>query len=113
MTRAAQIHQQAGSVRLSSARASRTTRCEAAGGLLMTEDRRKRDTTRARFTRRSTDHALDFGDLPTVPMDLYPEAPRIPTGEVVKVVEVDSWQEYVDALEAVNARRSSTLRRDA
>lgn len=71
----------------------------------MTPDRRNRNTSRAHFTRRSTDHALDFGDLPTVPMDLYPqfEVEKVPVPETRELHGV-TFDEVVDAVAAVEQK---------
>lgn len=67
------------------------------------DDRRKRDYSRAKFARRSDDRPVDFGDLPTVPMDLYPQDPKLPVPET-REFEVDSWAEVVDAVAAVEQK---------
>jgi hypothetical protein len=73
----------------------------------MNTDRRARDLERARFTRRASDRPdrVDFGDLPTVPMDLYPQDNAIPTGEAKEIgtIDAEQWPEFVDAVEGRGA----------
>lgn len=64
-------------------------------------DRRARDIERAKFTRRASDRSVDFGDLPTLPMDLYPQDNAIPTGEAREIgtIDAEQWPEFVEAVE--------------